>query len=140
MRAPAVVARQTDRQTEFWAQTGAAQIGAHSRPCVSSFFIALLQVYPGNSKARPLLKPTTVKVTGNCGTALVKGPVCLQLVAAPLGLDAELETGAEPTERGTAWRGVAWHRFVAFTSPTVSPASAFTAALNPLLSHLTSMF
>lgn len=46
-------------------------------------FITLLQVYPGNSKARPLLKPATVKVTGNCGTALVKQPVCLQLVSVP---------------------------------------------------------
>lgn len=69
-------------------------------------FITLLQVYPGNSKARPLLKPTTVKVTGNCGTALVKQPVCLQLVSVPLGLDT------------MTWRGsyneVTWCRATLF--------------------------
>lgn len=79
-----------DRQMEFWGQTVAAQIGAHSQPVFLLLFIALLQVYPGNSKARPLLKPTTVKVTGNCGTALVKRPVCLQLNSALLVLDAKL--------------------------------------------------
>lgn len=48
-----------DRQMEFWVHAVATQI-SHSHPVPlipPAPFIALLQVYLGNSKARPLLKP-----------------------------------------------------------------------------------
>ena len=86
---------------------GAAVIVAYSRPALLRF-ITLLQVYPGNSKAGPLLKPTTVKVTGNCGTALVKRPVCLKLVSAPHLLDVKLGAAR------SSYIDVTWGNFVAF--------------------------
>lgn len=65
-------------------------------------------MFPGNSKARPLLKPTTVKVTGNCGTTLVKRLVCFQLVSAPFALDAELEEAFTSLPQDKSLRGPAF--------------------------------
>lgn len=97
--------RRTDGR--FGYRLGAAAIVAYSHPALLRF-ITLLQVYPGNSKARPLLKPTTVKVTGNCGTALVKRPVCLKLVSAPHLLDGKLGAAR------SSYTDVTWAAIVAF--------------------------
>lgn len=96
-RQPSCYSRQTDGVS--CATTHMSSSSPLVFPTPPAHFIALLQVYPGNSQGQSALKTTTVKVTGNCGKVLVKRPVCLQLSSTPSFRHQTQET--EP--RGKAW-------------------------------------